>query len=91
MQTKKEALEVYTPEFFLSPEPLYAQLRASEPVCRVKLPRGIEGWWITRYEDVEAALKVCVMILPPTARQVVGPERISSSEASKFVEASHCC
>ena len=57
MPAKKEALEVYTPEFFLSPEPLYAQLRASEPVCRVKLPSGIEGWWITRNEDVETALK----------------------------------
>jgi cytochrome P450 len=57
MPAKKETLEVYTPEFFLSPEPLYTQLRASEPVCRVKLPSGIEGWWITRYEDVEAALK----------------------------------
>ena len=74
MQIKKDALEVYTPEFLLSPEPLYAQLRTSEPVCRVKLPGGAEGWWITRYEDVEAALKDPRLTKNP--HSVMPPERL---------------
>ncbi|QBD81126.1 cytochrome P450 [Ktedonosporobacter rubrisoli] len=57
MQGKQDTLEVYTPEFFLNPETLYVQLRASRPVCRVRLLNGTEGWWITHYEDVKAALK----------------------------------
>jgi polyketide synthase 12 len=32
--------------------PIYAQLRREEPVSRVRLPFGGEGWLVTRYEDV---------------------------------------
>jgi cytochrome P450 len=33
-----------------------AELRATEPVCRVTLPTGEEAWLVTRYEDVETVL-----------------------------------
>ncbi|MBQ0926171.1 cytochrome P450 [Saccharopolyspora endophytica] len=37
-------------------DPLYAQLRAQEPLSRVKLPYGEEAWLATRYEDVKVVL-----------------------------------
>ncbi len=36
--------------------PLYAKLRREEPISRVKLPYGGEGWLVTRYEDVKQVL-----------------------------------
>jgi cytochrome P450 len=38
------------------PEPEYALLRATEPVARVTLPFGGQGWLITRYNDVKTVL-----------------------------------
>jgi nocardicin N-oxygenase len=32
-------------------EPLFAALRATEPVSRIRLPYGGEGWFVARYED----------------------------------------
>lgn len=32
-------------------EPLFAALRESEPVSRIRLPYGGEGWFVARYED----------------------------------------
>lgn len=40
----------------LDPDPIHARLRAEEPVARVKLPFGREGWLILRYEAVKAIL-----------------------------------
>ncbi|TWF93692.1 cytochrome P450 [Saccharopolyspora dendranthemae] len=37
-------------------DPIYARLRAQEPLSRVKLPYGEEAWLATRYEDVKAVL-----------------------------------
>ncbi len=37
-------------------EPEYAQLRANEPVSRVRLPYGGEAWLAVRYEDVRLVL-----------------------------------
>ncbi|MQY04664.1 cytochrome P450 [Actinomadura macrotermitis] len=34
-------------------DPLYARLRREEPVSRVRLPYGGEGWLVTRYEDTK--------------------------------------
>ncbi|MFI0481143.1 cytochrome P450 [Actinomadura sp. 9N215] len=36
--------------------PGYSLLRSSEPVSRVRLPFGGEGWLVTRYEDVKTVL-----------------------------------
>ncbi|MFI9203166.1 cytochrome P450 [Streptomyces sp. NPDC053048] len=40
----------------LEPTPLYAGLRSAEPVARVRLPYGQEGWLVTRYESVRTVL-----------------------------------
>jgi cytochrome P450 len=36
--------------------PLYAQLRSEEPVARVQLPHGEEGWLVTRHAAVKTVL-----------------------------------
>ncbi|WP_086820009.1 cytochrome P450 [Allokutzneria sp. NRRL B-24872] len=36
--------------------PKYARLRESEPVARVRMPYGGEGWLITRYADAKVVL-----------------------------------
>ncbi|MGA6208451.1 cytochrome P450 [Nocardia testacea] len=40
----------------LDMDPLFTRLRREEPVCRVELPYGGEGWLVTRYEDVKLVL-----------------------------------
>ncbi|MFI0464412.1 cytochrome P450 [Saccharopolyspora sp. 5N102] len=40
----------------LEVDPLYAVLRAQEPVCRVQFPYGEPAWLATRYEDVKVVL-----------------------------------
>ncbi|WP_024801484.1 cytochrome P450 [Nocardia sp. BMG51109] len=37
-------------------DPLFAKLRREEPVSRILLPYGGEGWLVTRYEDVKLVL-----------------------------------
>lgn len=37
-------------------DPLYFWLQEHEPLARVKLPYGEEGWLLTRYDDVRAVL-----------------------------------
>jgi cytochrome P450 len=40
----------------LEPDPLYAQLRPTQPMARVQLPYGQEAWLATRYDTVKAIL-----------------------------------
>jgi cytochrome P450 len=40
----------------LAPDPLYAKLREAEPVARVRVPYGRDGWLVTRYASVRAVL-----------------------------------
>ena len=37
-------------------DPTYARLRAQEPLARVRMPYGEEGWLATRYDDVRTVL-----------------------------------
>jgi cytochrome P450 len=37
-------------------DPTYGRLRDEEPLARVQLPHGEEGWLLTRYDDVRLAL-----------------------------------
>jgi nocardicin N-oxygenase len=37
-------------------DPMFARLRATEPVSRIRLPYGGEGWLLTRYADNRALL-----------------------------------
>ncbi|WP_378731359.1 cytochrome P450 [Nocardia brasiliensis] len=40
----------------LDMDPLYAKLRREEPISRVRLPYGGEGWLVTRYADAKLVL-----------------------------------
>ena len=44
----------WTPEAMVNPYPMYRQLREEEPVRRSEL---LDGWVLTRYDDVVAVLK----------------------------------
>jgi cytochrome P450 len=37
-------------------DPTYARLRAAEPLARVRLPYGQDGWLVTRYADARTVL-----------------------------------
>ena len=40
----------------LTLDPLFAELRDQEPVCRVRLPYGGDAWLVTQYEDAKMVL-----------------------------------
>ncbi len=50
-------INIASPEFKANPHPFYARLRVESPVPSVTLPNKQTAWLITRYDDVEAALK----------------------------------
>jgi nocardicin N-oxygenase len=47
----------FDPSHRLDPAPLYGPLRSEEPVARVTLPHGEDGWLVTRHESVKTVLK----------------------------------
>ncbi len=47
--------EIYTPEFRMDPYPVYARLRAEQPVVRVRTPR-FDSYLVTRYADAREAM-----------------------------------
>ncbi len=49
--------DVTSSEFKAKAYAFYAELRRNEPVCAAKLPDGQTGWLVTRYDDVNRALK----------------------------------
>src|SRR3954454_4869915 len=49
--------KLFSPEFWAAPSPLFARLRAEEPVFRTILPPRTPIWLVTRHEDVQAILK----------------------------------
>jgi cytochrome P450 len=50
-------VNIASPAFKANPYPFYARLRAEAPVCPVVLPDKQVAWLITRYDDVQMALK----------------------------------
>ena len=46
----------FGPVHRLDIDPVYFWLQEHEPLARVKLPYGEEGWLLTRYDDVRTAL-----------------------------------
>ncbi|CAM5606501.1 Cytochrome P450 OS=Streptomyces alboniger OX=132473 GN=CP975_32605 PE=3 SV=1 [Streptomyces alboniger] len=46
----------FDPPDGLQMEPLFAQLRRSEPVSRIRLPHGGTAWLVTRYQDIKTVL-----------------------------------
>jgi len=48
---------IVSPQFKANPFPLFANLRASQPVFRTNLPDKTRVWLLTRYEDVATLFK----------------------------------
>lgn len=46
----------YDAASYADPHPLFRHIRERGRVVRVRTLRGVDGWWITRYDDVRAAL-----------------------------------
>src|SRR5437868_912597 len=46
----------FGPVVGLDIDPMYFWLQEHEPLARVRLPYGEEGWLLTRYDDVRTAL-----------------------------------
>lgn len=46
----------FSPPHALDLDPTYARLRAADPVARVRLPYGRDGWLVTRYADTRTVL-----------------------------------
>ena len=56
MADSPSLVDITSADFKTNPFPFYAALRADRPVCRVRIGQ-MEGWLLTRYDDVHAALK----------------------------------
>lgn len=54
---ERESPDVTSSEFKAKAYAFYAELRRKEPVYAAKLPDGQTGWLVTRYDDVNRALK----------------------------------
>jgi cytochrome P450 PksS len=50
-------LNIVSPQFKANPFPILADLRASQPVCRIALSDKTPVWLLSRYEDVASLLK----------------------------------
>jgi cytochrome P450 len=49
--TQDLQIDFTDPAFQNDPHPVYAQMRRTGPVRRVKLPSGLHAWLVTRYDD----------------------------------------
>ncbi|WP_276207683.1 cytochrome P450 family protein [Paludifilum halophilum] len=67
-----QTLDFFSSEFKAEAYPVYAELRAKDPVYRITMPDGQTGWVITRYQDAVSALK--------DNRLVKNPRGLISSE-----------
>ncbi len=54
---KTYAIDLNSPKFKADPYPVFAQVRAEDPVHEADFPGNRKGWLITRYEDAEKVLR----------------------------------
>ncbi|GIE29102.1 cytochrome P450 hydroxylase [Actinoplanes italicus] len=54
--TQDLQIDFTDPAFQNNPHPVYARMRRTGPVRRVKLPSGLHAWLVTRYDDARRAL-----------------------------------
>lgn len=50
-------MDIVSSQFKANPFPIFARLRAEEPVCSTTLPDTTRVWLLTRYEDVNSLFK----------------------------------
>lgn len=68
------SIELGSPAFKANPYPIFANVRKDDPVKQVILPGNRLGWLITRYEDVELALRDPRFAKDP--RRALSPEQL---------------
>lgn len=76
----EDPIDLLTPAHVHDPYPLYAELRASRPVCPLK--QG--GYLICRHADVTAALKDPELRNGPSRFSVLHPSKAGRYEASRL-------
>ncbi|MEU4624488.1 cytochrome P450 [Actinoplanes sp. NPDC023801] len=54
--TQDLQIDFTDPAFQNDPHPVYARMRRTGPVHRVRLPSGLHAWLVTRYDDARRAL-----------------------------------
>jgi cytochrome P450 len=64
-------IDILAPDICKNPFPLYAQLRRDNPVCQVQ-PGGL--WLVTRYADVQLALKRTDIFSSSGFKELLAPE-----------------
>jgi cytochrome P450 len=57
MMTDHMLVDLTTQEFRRNPSPLFAQLRAAQPLTRFTMPGNATAWIVTRYVDAQDILK----------------------------------
>lgn len=50
-------IDLASPALKADPYPMFASLRASNPIVQITLPNGRPGWLITRYKDADLVLR----------------------------------
>lgn len=55
--TQSPEIDLFSPATKANPYPMYALVRGSDPIFRLKMEDGRSTWLITRYEDALAILK----------------------------------
>ena len=68
-------LDITSPAFKADPYPFYARLRAEQPVARARMGK-LETWLITRYDDVQLALKDERLVKNPHSVQSAAQQRL---------------
>ena len=63
-------MDIVSSEFKANPFPIFARLRADEPVCWTTLPDKTRVWLLSRYEDVNALFKEAASAHKTIADQV---------------------
>ncbi len=57
VQSKRQQLDLFSPEFKKDPFPIFSYLRHHDPIYCHHAPYGARIWYITRHDDVAAVLK----------------------------------
>jgi cytochrome P450 len=78
--------EPFSPAAQSDPYPTYAYLRTHQPVRRLTLPNGQGLWLITRYDDIERALRDPRLVKDP--RNACTPDQLAyfPEEAKPLLE-----
>lgn len=81
---KQFNFDLFAPDYKNFAYSLYEELRENAPVYRIRMPNGLDGWIITRYEDAVNVLKDPRFL--KRGRTVLGEERFSQIISAPEIE-----